>query len=180
MAMVAHAKRWTLDELHRLPDDGNKYEVVFGELFVTPAPSRQHETILARLHSALAGYVETHGIGTIFRPRAVVRFEGSEAEPDLFVCPRPPREKDETLDWGNAPAPLLVVEVLSPATRRRDLGPKRQFYLMAGVGEYWVIDPERRDIRVIRAGRADEIVDGTITWSPGPAEPLSLSVGALF
>src|SRR5215470_17543781 len=78
MHMAAAIKHWTLDELHRLPDDGNKYELVRGELFVTPAPSVGHETILARLSRALEPYVAQHGLGFVFHPRAVVRAEGSE------------------------------------------------------------------------------------------------------
>src|SRR3954462_12828217 len=84
VAMSMPAKAWTLEELHRLPDDGNRYELIRGELFVTPPPSVDHEEVLARLHTVLAVYVEKHGVGRVYRPRAVIRFEGSEAEPDLM------------------------------------------------------------------------------------------------
>ena len=177
MSMVAMAKHWTLDELHRLPDDGNKYEVVFGELFVTPAPTEEHETILARLNAILVPYVTAHGLGAVFRPRAIIRFDGSEAEPDLFVRAVSPKSRR---DWDAAPVPLLVVEVLSHTTRRRDLGSKRELYLEAGAAEYWVIDPERCDVRVIRPGQADKLVDDRLTWAPSSATPLALSVPDLF
>lgn len=178
MPMVASAKRWTLDELHRLPDDGNKYEIVSGELFVTPAPSEQHETILVRLHARLAAYVDEHQLGGIFRPRAIVRLRGSEVEPDLFV--RPVRSGTEH-DWDDAPVPLLVVEIISPTTRRRDLMHKRDLYLHAGVDTYWAIDPEARTVRVIRADREDVVTRDTLTWAPSSASvPLTLSVATLF
>ncbi len=78
MPMATATKRWTLEELHRLPDDGNKYELVRGDLFVTPPPTDAHETILARLTRLLDPYVAAHGLGFVYRPRAVLRFEGSE------------------------------------------------------------------------------------------------------
>jgi Uma2 family endonuclease len=64
-----------------LPDDGDKYELVRGELFATPAPSTDHEMMLVRLTRILAPYVEKHGLGYVFHPRTVLRFEDSETEP---------------------------------------------------------------------------------------------------
>src|SRR6476469_5110153 len=110
MHMATQTKRWTLEEVHSLPDDGNKYELVRGELFVTPPPSEDHETILARLNAILTPFVTANRLGMVYRPRAVVRFDGSEVEPDLMVrAERRVRIKD----WDDAPAPILVVEVLS-------------------------------------------------------------------
>lgn len=176
--MSMPAKAWTLEELHRLPDDGNKYELIRGELFVTPPPSVDHEEILARLHATLAAYVEKHGVGRVYRPRAVIRFEGSEAEPDLMVRPLSPGIHGNA--WDKLPPPLLVVEVLSPTTRRRDLVNKREYYLDAGAGEYWVIDSEQREIRVIRRGEQDVIVRESLVWRVVPAKPLVLDLAALF
>ena len=171
-------RAWTLEELHRLPDDGNKYEVIRGELFVTPPPSVDHEELLARLSDILTGYVRKHGLGRVYHPRAVIRFEGSEAEPDLMVRAVPPGAHGNA--WELLPSPLLVVEVLSPTTRRRDLADKRDYYLAAGAGEYWVVDGEHREIHVIRAGEQDVVVRGSLVWRGAPAEPLMLDVAALF
>ena len=171
------AKAWTLEELHRLPDDGNKYEVIRGELFVTPTPSVDHEEVLARLSAILTGYVEKHALGRVYRPRAVIRFEGSEAEPDLMVRAVPSGVHGNA--WEKLPPPLLVVEVLSPTTRRRDLVNKREYYLDAGVGEYWVLDGDRREIRVIRRGDPDVIARESLVWQGAPAEALVLDVPAL-
>jgi Uma2 family endonuclease len=63
MAVATVVKKWTLEEVHRLPDDGNKYELVRGELFVTPPPGERHETILAQLTAILVPYVHEHGLG---------------------------------------------------------------------------------------------------------------------
>ena len=62
---MTQTKRWTLEELHSLPDDGNKYELVRGDLFVTPPPSEEHETILARLHALLIPYVAANALGMV-------------------------------------------------------------------------------------------------------------------
>ena len=178
MAMSMPAKSWTLEELHRLPDDGNKYELVRGELFVTPPPSVDHEEVLARLSAILSVYVEKHGVGRVYHPRAVIRFEGSEAEPDLMI--RAASSGVHGNAWEKLPPPLLVVEALSPTTRRRDLVNKREYYLDAGAGEYWVLDNERREIRVIRSGVEDAVARELLVWRAAPTEPLVLDVAALF
>ena len=73
-----------------------------------------------------------------------------------------------------------MVEVLSPTTRRRDLVNKREYYLDAGVGEYWVLDGARREIRVVRRGDQDVIARESLVWRAAPAEALVLGVAALF
>ncbi|MEO8624678.1 MAG: Uma2 family endonuclease, partial [bacterium] len=99
MHMATDTKRWTLDELQRLPEDSNKYELVRGELFVTPAPTGEHETILARLSMRLVPYVFANDLGMVFHPRAIVRFDGSEVEPDLMVRRLHP---GGSFDWDEA------------------------------------------------------------------------------
>jgi Uma2 family endonuclease len=178
MHMATRIKRWTLEELHSLPDDGNKYELVDGELFVTPAPTPRHETILANLSRLLVPYVSEHQLGMVYHPRSVIRFEGSEAEPDLMVRAR---LRDSEDDWEHAPVPLLVVEVLSPYTRRRDLMQKREFYLAVGVGEYWIVDPDDRSVRVIRRGVDDIVTSGELRWFPdGARAAFECRVAELF
>jgi Uma2 family endonuclease len=176
MSMPANA--WTLDELHRLPEDGNKYELIRGELFVTPPSSVDHEEVLSRLSAILTAYVEKHGLGRVYHPRAVIRFEGSEAEPDLMVRAISPGIHGNA--WEALPPPLLVVEAMSPTTRRRDLVNKREYYLDAGVREYWILDDERREVRVIRPGEPDVVARESLVWRTAAAEELVFEVGALF
>lgn len=177
MHMATKLKRWTLEELHRLPDDGNKYELVRGELFVTPAPSPAHERLAVVVSDMLGDYARTQRIGRAFRPRAVVRFQGSEVEPDIMVR----AWTERPTDWNEAPVPLLVVEILSDVTRRRDPGPKREFYRDAGVPCYWIVDGDSRSIRAIRFGAEDSVATHVLTWHPpGAAEPLVVDVPALF
>ena len=177
MQMV-HTKAWTLEELDRLPDDGNKYELVRGELFVSPAPSVGHESLVSLLRQMIEPYVIRHGLGRVFGPRAVVRARGSEVEPDLMVRPLALPLPDS---WADAPLPILVVETLSNATRRRDHGQKRDFYLDLGIAEYWIVDGEHRTIRVIRPGHEDVVADVDLIWHPEPApNALVIDVRAYF
>jgi Uma2 family endonuclease len=179
MHMVTRTKRWTLDELLGLPDDGNKYELVDGELFVTPAPAEMHETILARLTRLLEPYVAANALGLVYHPRAVVRVGGSEVEPDLMV--RDSRQIARGNDWNDAPLPRLVVEVLSPYTRRRDLVQKRDWYTRIGIPDYWVIDPEQRTVRVVRPGVDELVLSDVVHWHPAPAAAaLTVDVPRLF
>ena len=174
-------KRWTLAELHRLPEDGNKYELVRGELFVTPPPSEDHEVIASRLTELLIPYVRDQNLGIVFRPRAVMRFAGSEVEPDLMVRVSHPDRRGNDSDWTRAPIPRLVVEILSPFTRRRDHNQKRDLYLEAGVEQYWIVDPEQRAITVCRSGEMDQVCSDVLTWQPlGTTAPLSFETRSLF
>jgi Uma2 family endonuclease len=174
VAMSTPAKEWTLEELHSLPDDGNTYELVRGELFVTPPPAVSHEQIVARLTRILVPFVAAHDIGDVYYPRAVVQFQGSQVEPDLMV--RPPHP-DPDGGWAAWPAPFLVIEIISPSTRRRDHEQKKSLYLSAGVAEYWIVDPEERTVRVVRPGEADRVERSRVEWRPPGADVvLSVSV----
>lgn len=171
-------KRWTIAELHRLPDDGNRYELVRGELFMTPPPSYQHETIAATLHSLLAPYAQSNGLGRVYRPRAIVRVRpDSEVEPDVLVRPIAPPETT----FEQAPGPLLVVEITSDSTRFRDYVKKKQFYLELRIPEYWVVDDETREVHVIRPEQGEVIATETLAWHPtAAADPLTIDLRRLF
>ena len=178
MHMALDTQPWTLEMLHRLPDDGNKYELVRGELFVTPPPSQGHETLLALLTRILDPYVQRNALGLVYRPQAVVRSEGSEVEPDLMV-----RQPGRSLgnDWEHAPLPILLVEVVSPSTRRRDFNQKRSFYADLGIPDYWVIDGESRVVHCYAPIREPRIVSDMMRWHPAQAnEPLEIALPALF
>jgi Uma2 family endonuclease len=178
MHMATAIKRWTLEELHSLPDDGNCYELIHGELFVTPPPADRHETIAARLSRILDPYVAAQGLGYVYRPRAVVQTHDSQLEPDLMV--RQPQAHPQAT-WREAPLPALVVEILSPYTRRRNFEQKREFYVAAGIAEYWIVDPDERTIRVIRKDEPDTVAGERLTWSPkGTTAPLTFEVPEVF
>ena len=178
MFMAALEKQWTLAEVHSLPDDGNKYELVRGELFVTPPPTYTHESIGARLAVLVVPYVAREGLGLAFQGHAVVRYDDSEVGPDLMVRAD---HRGPDADWDNAPVPILIVEIASPSTRRRDREQKRSLYMDAGVEEYWMIDPERRSVTVARAGQQDAETTGELSWRPnGATSALTFEVERLF
>jgi Uma2 family endonuclease len=178
MHVATKTKVWTLEEVHSLPDDGNKYELVRGELFVTPPPGGTHETILSRLSRVLEPYVERQRLGLVFHPRSVMRFEGSEVEPDLMVRkPWPGRDRN----WDNAPAPILIVEVFSGSTRRRDQNQKKDLYMGAKIAEYWMVDPERQAVTVVGPKQIERTETDLLVWSPpGSTSPLEIRVAGLF
>src|SRR5690606_3715088 len=122
----------------RLPDDGNRYEVLDGEVLVTPSPRHQH--VLFTLAIALRQYVERHGLGVVLPDVDLLFVTGQFLGPDLLFVPQASR--DGTTVRGVEKAPGLVVEVLSPTSSSIDLVKKPRRYGEFGVPEYWVVDPE--------------------------------------
>jgi Uma2 family endonuclease len=176
--MATDTRHWTIDDLYAIPDDGNRYEVVRGELFVTSAPTPTHETAIARLLRILSSYVEREAIGLVYAGSPVLRFEDAQVEPDLMVRREHLGNNDA---WSTAPVPALVVEVLSPRTKRRDAESKRALYEDAAVGEYWMLDTERHEITVVRRGIPDLVITDELTWHPaGASAPLVFPVTLLF
>jgi Uma2 family endonuclease len=179
MAMPDLQRAWTRAEVLALPDDGMRHELFDGELVVTPAPRRTHEIVVLSLYQMLQPYVMAHALGWLSPLLADLPLRGGQvAQPDLFVLPH--LQFDE--DWGNAPVPLLVVEVLSPSTARHDRGLKRRSYQKAGVPEYWIVDAEARLIERWRPGDSrPEVALEHLTWQPrNDVPPLDVDVGRAF
>ena len=84
--MASAQRYWTLEEFDALPDDGNRYELIHGELFVSPAAALPHELIIARLRDILIPYAKRERLGYVFG-RGVIRSQDSSVEPDLTVGP---------------------------------------------------------------------------------------------
>lgn len=178
MHMALQSREWTLAEFDRLADDGNKYELLDGALLVTPSPSPAHERISVALHDILAPYVRAEGLGAVFTPRAAIRANGSEVEPDMMVRRTPPVVPDS---WEDMPVPCLVIEILSHGTRWRDLHQKRAWYQRIGVADYWMVDRWDRSIRVARAGQDDQINHTLLAWHPiGASSSLVIDIPAFF
>ena len=173
-------RRWTRADLARLPDDGNRYEVLDGELLVTPQARPFHQIVAGRLARALAPYCEAHGLGTVVGPGAVV-WAKNELRPDVMVIP-PGVRIPMAAKWEDFPTPALVIEVLSPGSERHDLGKKRDAYLRIGVRDYWVVDPERRRVLVFRPGVDEPVTESErVRWVPRhDVPPLELVVEVLL
>jgi Uma2 family endonuclease len=143
-------REWTYAEFARLPDDGNRYEVIAGELYVTPAPGSQHQRVVYRLAAAFENFCGEHGVGVTYgAPYDVILSGGEYVQPDLIFVRRE-RVDDVIKEHGAVQAPDLVVEVLSESTERRDRGIKRELYGAYGVPEYWIIDTGVRHVEVYR------------------------------
>ena len=180
MAMPVPRTVWTVEMVHELPDDGNRYEVLDGELLVSPAPSLQHQRALRELVAALLPYARRVDLDLLFAPAAVTWGPRTELLPDLLVMPLVdgrPAERFE--DAGRLE---LAVEVLSPSTARTDRYLKRPEYQRRGVGEYWIVDVDARLVESWRPGdEVPEVVSGTLTWQPHAGhEPLVIDLATIF
>jgi Uma2 family endonuclease len=153
MAMPLYKVPTTADELADLPSDGNRYEIIDGELFVTPAPAKRHQWALARLLTRLLPFVDSIGLALFVAPTDVRASANTQVEPDVFVLPRQ-RDIARGPNWLPMHQLLLAVEVLSPSTRRVDSGKKRTLYLSQGVAEYWIVDVGECARRAYRARTA--------------------------
>jgi Uma2 family endonuclease len=159
MGMPQPTADWTVERVLALPEDGNRYEVVDGELLVSPAPSLPHQTAVATLDRLLHPFVDAHRLGSVLHSPADIELDDRTlVQPDLFVAPlvdgRRPRS------WKEIRQLLLAVEVLSPSTARVDRQVKRRRYQRHGVGEYWIVDLEARLVEC---------------WTPSDQRPLILT-----
>jgi len=139
----------TYDDFLLFPDDGKRHELIDGEHYVTPSPSRKHQAIVWNLITIIGPYLESHPVGRAFAaPFDVVFSNVDVVEPDLLFISN---ARLDVLTTKNVQgAPNLVVEIGSPGTRRRDEVIKRKLYERFGVEEYWVIDPEIETIAAYR------------------------------
>lgn len=172
---------WTYSEYARLPDDGNRYEVIDGEICVTPAPGPLHQRVAAELFIALRAYVREHDLGEMLWDVDLLFVSGQFLRPDMLFVPK--AAAAGVTDRGMEDVPGLVVEVLSPHSKRIDRMLKPVRYRDFGVPEYWVADPGARAIERyhLASDAAPEICRKTVCWQPDPAAPpLELAVAPLF
>jgi Uma2 family endonuclease len=174
------AAAWTAAERDLLPRDGNRYELVGGELFVTPPPSMRHQLIVSELFQRLEAFVREQQLGTVLaRETHVIRGEQDDVIPDVAVYPF--KRKTPPKSWADAPRPVLVAEVRSSVTWRRDIGPKRQLYVALGIPDYWIVNPGEHAITLVRAARADERVTDHFRWEPADSKhSLEIDVATLL
>jgi Uma2 family endonuclease len=181
MSMPTLQRRWTVADLDDLPDDGNRYEVIDGELFVTPAPSFRHQEAVVALHRLLADYLSREHVGHAFvAPADIVFSERRAVQPDVFVVPLVNERRPE--HFNDVRRLLLAAEVLSPKTARADRVAKRTLFRDEGVNEYWVIDLDARTFeRSIPDDPRVEVMAERLVWHPAAArEPLELDLTGYF
>lgn len=180
MGMPQSTQRWTAEMVRALPDDGNRYEVIGGELFVTPAPIPDHQRAVMRLALRLAPYVDAHKLGhALFSPADIQFDDETLVQPDLFVAPR---TETRPRRWSDIKTLLLAIEVLSPSTTRADRTVKRRLFQRQRIPEYWIVDVEGRLVERWRPGdERPEILTDTLSWRPtGASEPLVIDLPKLF
>jgi len=173
---------FTYNDYLLLPED-KRYEILDGELCEVPAPNIRHQRVSKRIANALIRQVEESGLGEILQaPCDVVLSEENVVQPDiLFVC----KERFGIIGEANIrEAPDLVVEILSPSSRLKDLEIKRKIYARFGVQEYWIVDPEAATVEVLvwsETGYASAGVYGITDRLLSPLLPeLNLPLSQIF
>lgn len=158
---------WTYEDYLRLPEDGKRYEVIRGVLYVTAPPNYEHQTVVGELMLTLGSFVRERGLGKALTAPLDVRLPfaiGSPVQPDLIVL-----RTGNTPDWEAKSlegVPDLVAEVLSRGTRRRDRTLKLEAYQDAGIPELWLVDPDERivEVYVLKQGKYAQLVRGGEGW----------------
>jgi Uma2 family endonuclease len=148
--MPTAERKLTYADFLLFPDDGKRHELIDGVHYVTPCPNLPHQELLGRIHLAIGNFLATrrHLGRVLLSPFDVVLSDYDVVEPDLLFI-----SGDQQSVLTNASvqgAPALVVEILSPSTRRRDEGIKRKLFDEKGVREYWLVDPKGGRISVCR------------------------------
>ena len=167
-----HTGPLTPAELDPLPDDGRRHELIDGVLVVTPAPVLRHQRAVVRLLRLLTD-VCPDDLEVLVAPFDVALTPRDVLQPDLLVA----RSADLT-ERDLPGAPLLAVEVLSPSTRRLDLGLKRERYEAAGCPAYWAVDPDEPRLLAweLREGRYERVADVGLEQEWTTATPYAVTV----
>jgi Uma2 family endonuclease len=163
--------RWTYEEYARLPTSGStRYEVIDGEVAVTPSPSSTHQRVVGNLVRILGTFVHEHALGGLFPgPLDVLFGEGDDLQPDV-VFVRADRAHLVSQRGIQGP-PDLVVEIASPSTAHRDRGIKLERYRHFGVHDYWIVDVDARAVERWRLGAGAQTPEvfgaqQSIRWAP--------------
>ena len=185
--MPADTKRWSVEEVREMQDESRtwpRFELIAGELLVTPAPGEIHQVGVGELFMLISAYVDRERVGvTLTSPADLELHPGTIAQPDVFVVPVATGMTIKSRrGWAGVTSLLLAVEVISPSSVRTDREAKRHYYLSADVPEYWVIDFDARVLeRWVSGGATPAMVRGAFEWQPaGARAPLVVNLPELF
>ena len=177
MGMVITAPRFTVDDIDALPSDGNRYELLDGQLLVTPSPNNGHQLVANRLQFALTFAVGRTGEAHVVGPGVLRVPPGIHLEPDVLVYSA--RFKPGS-DWVDINAHWLAIEILSRSSRMYDREFKRDAYLALGVSEVWLVDTQAKSVEIFRNGFAETVHD-IIRWRvPEIDRIVAVDLGAIF
>ena len=178
MGMAITVPRYTVDDLERFPNDGNRYELLDGVLIVTPAPRLAHQRVTAGLVARLWNAVEAPGIGCVAGPGAISAPPFSQLEPDVLVFPA---RFGSAQKWTDVTEHWLAVEVLSRSSRFYDREFKRDAYFQLGVQQVWLVDIEDRSVDVWHSRAGHDVVRDVIRWRvPTSALEVTIALIDLF
>ncbi len=187
MGMPAIRRRWTTAEVRDLMDESRKwprYELISGELIVTPAPSVVHQVAVTEILRFVLPYLEQQEVGITLTPPADLELQpGTITQPDIFIVPRRATPETDALPtWEDITSLLLAVEIISPSSIRTDRVDKRDLYMEGGVAEYWIVDLDGRMIeRWIPTRQTPEVLRTSLEWlPPGAVTPLTIDLTELF
>ncbi|MBW0000086.1 MAG: Uma2 family endonuclease [Verrucomicrobia bacterium] len=139
----------TVEHYRMLPETGPRYQLVNGDLYMSPAPNRYHQVISRNLEFILMQYLEAQPLGELYdAPFDVYLSDVDVFQPDIAIVLN--RNRGILTAAGAEGAPDFVVEILSPKTRKLDLEQKRRVYAREGVTELWIIDPDPQTVTVYR------------------------------
>ena len=178
MGMALTVPRYTVDDLDRFPDDGNRYELLDGVLMVTPAPGGPHQGIAARFAIVLGAPLVFNGHANIYTPGAISYPPQTQLEPDVLVVPA--RFLINT-PWVEITEHWLAIEVFSRSSRVYDREFKRNAYLDLGVQEVWLVDMREKFVEVCRVRGPGQIVRDVINWRPPTLDlEVTVDLGVIF
>ncbi|XWK87935.1 MAG: Uma2 family endonuclease [Phormidium sp.] len=144
--------RWTIADLELFPDNGNRYEIIDGELFVTRAPNWRHQEVCGNFYSELRNWILETGLGRVAIAPGIIFSDADNVIPDVVWASN--ERLAALLDEAGhlTAAPELIIEVLSPGTenQRRDRELKLKLYSTRGVQEYWIADWQKQEIQIYR------------------------------
>jgi Uma2 family endonuclease len=175
--------RVSFADLERAPEDGRRYELYDGEVFVVPAPVPRHQVVQQLIAEMLRTYATRHGGFSVASPIDIVFSDYDVLQPDVVFFSAA-RATLIDLDHVIRHAPDLCVEVLSPSTQATDRGKKMQMFARYGVGAYWIVDPGTTSIEVYElAGTAyalSKTVSGDTVLTSRTLPGLSFPASAVF
>ena len=178
MGMAISVPIYTVDDLDKFPNDGNRYELLDGMLLVTPAPSAAHQIIANRIQTRLSTAVMLPGYAHVVGPGAIVVRPRTQLEPDILVYPARFPAK---LDWYQITEHWLAVEVLSRSSRMYDREFKRDAYFALGVQQVWLVDRWEKTVEVCKRRGSGQLVRDVVRWrAPSVSVVVTIALADVF
>ncbi|MEW6619844.1 MAG: Uma2 family endonuclease [bacterium] len=145
--LATKEEKWTYEDYVQFPDDGKRYQIIQGEVYMSPAPVPYHQRISAKLFEILQQFVKINKLGEVFYAPCDVLFSDEDVvQPDIFFISKENLNiiKDKYIEG----APNLIIEITSPYTQNLDKLLKKRLYETYGVKEYWLLDADKKTLQI--------------------------------